>query len=93
MNDLLSRMTNLILKLVKDLEKDIGNNLINLKDKKLFTDLVSKLLPLIIKLREVDIATESHGISDEDLKIIDHFLKRQHKLVAREGFEPPTNGL
>ncbi len=95
MNSLVLKIANLILKLVNDLENDINYGSRTLKDKKTFTDLVNKLLPMIIKLEKIKSSDRDDLLNSKDLKIINEFLEknRKVKVVAREGFEPPTNGL
>ena len=56
--------------MINDLEDDIGKEQISLKDKKYFTDMVNKLLPMILKLQKAQILQGGNKICDNDLKII-----------------------
>lgn len=76
MSDILNRISNMILKLVTDLENDIGSNTISLKDKKHFTDLVNKLLPMILKLQKINSLENNNKLCENDLKIISDFLEK-----------------
>ena len=76
MSEMLNKVSNLILKLINDLEDDISDHKISLKDKKHFTDLVNKLLPMILKLQKAQSLEGSNKMSDNDLKIISDFLEK-----------------
>jgi hypothetical protein len=76
MSNMLEKVSNLILKLINDLEDDIGKEQISLKDKKYFTDMVNKLLPMILKLQKAQMLQGGNKICDNDLKIINDFLEK-----------------
>ena len=75
MNKLIIKLHDLLFKLVQTLENDIVN--INLKEKKQFTDLVSKLLPIILKIEKIQEFEQEIPLSEDDEKIINEFLNRK----------------
>ena len=93
MQILLQKVTNLILVLLGQLEKNISGEAISLKDKKIMIDSIAKLLPMILRIQKIENLNDATKIGENDLKIINNFLEKNQKMVAREGFEPPTNGL
>jgi hypothetical protein len=80
-NNLLSKTTKIILRLINALERDIEQNLISLKDKKVTMDLINKLFPIILKLDKMKALEDdkkiSDNVSENDLRIISDFLQRK----------------
>ena len=95
MKNLTQKITNLILKLISQLESDISRDGASLKDKKIMIDSIAKLMPMILRIQKIESQKDASKVGENDLKIINDFLEKNQKtkLVAREGFEPPTNGL
>ena len=95
MKNLTQKITNLILKLISQLESDISRDGASLKDKKIMIDSIAKLMPMILRIQKIETQKDASKVGENDLKIINDFLEKNQKtkLVAREGFEPPTNGL
>ncbi len=75
-NNLINKTTSIILKLVNALEEDMDQNLISFKDKKMAIDLMNKLFPIIVKLEKLKVMESDEDITNNDLRIINDFLKR-----------------
>ncbi len=76
MQDLISKISYLIFKLLSQLENDITTNVISLKDKKNFTELVAKLLQIVLKLQKMQDAEQGECLSQNDINIINDFLQK-----------------
>ena len=87
---IVTKIANLLLLIVEDLEKIQDSQ--DLKNKKVLVDLVAKILPTILTIQDIQNMGQDN-LTQNDLDIINNFLSKNKALVAREGFEPPTNGL
>ena len=86
MNKLISKIDNLIIKLMQLVETEIEGCGNNIKDKKNLTDIIYKLVPLVLKLEKIR-KTHIHKIdADDDIKIIQQFLQEnQQMFIAKRG--------
>jgi len=93
MKILLQKVVGIILKLISSIEEQISQSATDAREKKAIIDGLAKLLPMILKIEKIGSLSDEVKIDENDLKIISSFLEKNQKMVAREGFEPPTNGL
>jgi hypothetical protein len=78
--DLLNKITKIILHMIGELEKDIKKTPTDLQDKKNTIISVAKLFPMILKIEQIQALQQRNiNISTDDLKIIDDFLRRKGK--------------
>ena len=93
MKNLLKTALDIILKLFSSINSQLDDPTTSIKDKKIIAETLSKLVLMILRLEKMPNLDEKTNMDENDLKIISSFLEKNQKMVAREGFEPPTNGL